>query len=421
MKHRGSPIARIAAVGALATAAIGLALALASHPANSFGPFDPALQPRRIELLDKAGAELRRGDATSALDDYERAAMMYHSADAETGLILAALQSGQYRRALAFCAHTAGAHLEDTDAGALYAWLLRIGGQDAYARQVLDRTLVRFPDAPFPHAVAQAFVAPLPIAVGRLLEPKDRLAPWPTMVGGQAPTPADVQLAGGAVLVAGGRQALMPIAGLVSLASLGDTGAGRLWVRNGLGQTTEAVVDSTNPAWAAVGLVMLRLAAPLPDSDATLSSTPAPFAGSPGYAVQYADTAAPAWPWLRQGFLGGAQAGRQGGGGGGGSVDLRRLGFDIGNGPAGAPVLDAKGRLVGITVRAASRNTSWLPTSAWPAAAAELPARAPSAAFAGRAASSAPANPPGVQNLVAPDAIYEAGLRLALQVVAAPK
>lgn len=414
MKLRRSPTARLAAVGALASAAIGLGLI--PRPAAGFGPFDPALQPQRIELLDKAGTELRRGDAAGALDNYERAAMMYHAADAETGLILAALQSGQYRRALAFCAHTAGAHLEDTDAGALYAWLLRIGGQDAYARQVLDRTLVRFPDAPFPRAVAQAFVAPLPIAVGRLLEPKDRLAPWPTMVGGQAPVPADAQLVGGAVLLASGHHALMP------LASFRDTGAGRLWVRNGLGQTTEAAVDSTNPAWAAVGLVLLRLALPLPDSDATLSTAPAPFAGSPGYAVQFADTAAPAWPWLHQGFLGGAQTDRQGGGGGGGTGELRRLGFDIGNGPSGAPVLDAKGRLVGITMRAARRNTSWLPSSAWPVATADSPTAAPkNVTGVGAAASSAAARAPGVQNLVAPDAIYEAGLRLALQVVAAPR
>ena len=86
--------------------------------------------------------------------------MMLHAADAELGLIRAAMQDGQYRRALAFCAHTAGEHTDDADGGALYAWLLRIGGQERARRaQVLADTRAHAPDDAVAAAVEAAFAA----------------------------------------------------------------------------------------------------------------------------------------------------------------------------------------------------------------------------------------------------------------------
>ena len=79
----------------------------------------------RAALLDAAEAALARGDTEAALAGFERAAGMLHAPDTEMGLVRSQMQAGQYRRALAFAAHTAGAHLEAPAASALYAWLLR--------------------------------------------------------------------------------------------------------------------------------------------------------------------------------------------------------------------------------------------------------------------------------------------------------
>jgi hypothetical protein len=62
---------------------------------------------------------------------------------------------------------------------------------------------------------------------------------------------------------------------------------------------------------------------------------------------------------------------------------------------AGAPLLDAAGRLAGITLRAADGEMRWHP----------LPATATA---------------PSPDIRVTPDEAYERGLRLALQVIAAP-
>lgn len=341
----------------------------------------------------RAQSLLERGDVAGALDDFERAAMMQHAPDAEMGLVRAALQDGQYRRALAFAAHTAGGHLTAADAGALYAWLLRMGGQRALAERVLADTLTRVPGEPVSSAVFAAFAAPLPLATGLLLQPPHRMAPWPTMLGGQPPPLAGTRLVSGAALVGEGSVAVAPLAALRGL------NPSRLWVRNGLGQTTEVAIDRTNATLESAGIALLRLKAALDPGALPPADLREPFAGTPGYALQFADTGDSTWPWLRQGFLGGPDLGS----------GRRRLGFDADGGTQGAAVLDAGGRLVGLTLREAGQPTTWLPAAAWRALAIAPPA----------AQASAPAAPTVPRVLVAPDVIYEAGLRIALQVLAA--
>ena len=165
--------------GRLRRASVAATLAWACATAHAQGDEAAAAArlPQRVALLQRAQSELERGDATQALDDFERAAMMLHAADAELGLIRAAMQDGQYRRALAFCAHTAGEHTDDADGGALYAWLLRIGGQGALATQVLADTRAHTPADATAAAVASAFQAPSPSAAGILLSPLHRMAP----------------------------------------------------------------------------------------------------------------------------------------------------------------------------------------------------------------------------------------------------
>ena len=361
----------------------GACLAVQAHDGEAAAA---ARLPQRVALLARAQAELERGEASQALDDFERAAMMLHAADAELGLIRAAMQDGQYRRALAFCAHTAGEHTDDADGAALYAWLLRIGGQGELAARVLADARAQAPADAVAAAVDAAFALPPPQATGPLLAPLHRMAPWPVMLDSQAPPPASTRFAGNATLLADGATALVP------LATVDPAAHDRVWVRNGLGQTTEASVHRGDRYLTERGLVLLRLRSPLPPGASRQSIERAPFAGSPGYAVAFGSGSEPAWPTLLQGFLGSPV----------GDTDVRRLGFAS---TAGAPVLDRRGALVGVTVDSGHAPTTWVPLSA-------LPLPAPGAPPATDAPSA-----PRSSALVAPDEIYESGLRRALQVL----
>ncbi|HEY9029149.1 MAG TPA: tetratricopeptide repeat protein [Burkholderiaceae bacterium] len=342
--------------------------------------------PQRVALLARAQSELERGDANAALDDFERAAMMLHAADAEMGLIRAAMQDGQYRRALAFCAHTAGEHVDDADGAALYAWLLRVGGQGELAARTLADAHAHVPDDPLALALDRAFAAWPPVATGVLMQPSHRMAPWPVMLGSQPAPPAAARFASTAVLLDDGAAALVPASALTSHA------AARLWVRNGLGQTSAATLDASDAVLSSHGLARLVLQSRMSIGASVTPTGRPPFAGSPGYAMQFGSGDAPAWPGLTQGFLGSLV----------GDTDVRRLGFDAGS---GAAVLDAKGALAGIVSATSDGQARWVPLSALAPAHARPPAT-PAPARTGFA-------------LVAPDEIYEAGLRRVLQVLAA--
>jgi hypothetical protein len=343
--------------------------------------------PQRVALLARAQAELERGDANAALDDFERAAMMLHAADAELGLIRAAMQDGQYRRALAFCAHTAGEHVDETDGGALYAWLLRIGGQGELASRTLADVRAHAPADELADAVDRAFAAPSPIATGVLLQPLRRMAPWPVMLDAQAPPPLSVRFASNAVLVDDGATALVPFASHAAFAHA------RVWVRDGMGRTSAATVDASDATLASHGLARLILRSRMSVGASHAAAGRAPFAGSPGYAMQFGAGDGPAWPALTQGFLGSLV----------GDTDRRRLGFEAGS---GAAVLDAKGALVGIVSSTANGEARWVPLPAVMPADAATSLATPAIARPGLA-------------LVAPDEIYEAGLRRVVQVLVA--
>ena len=370
--------ARTASVAALVLAAAGQA----------------ALAAPRDDLLRSAEAALARGDAAVAADDFERAATMLHAADTEMGLVRAAMQAGRYRQALAFCAHVAGGHLESPAAGALYAWLLRAGGQPLVADRVLADTLLRSPSDAVATAVQSAFAGPWPVARGVLLDAPHRMAPEDFSRDADADrVPADWRVASSGVLVAGGSRALVPRAAVTA------TAAGRLWVRNGLGDASAAVLDD-DPLFAALGIAVLRLERTLPFAVGDAPAGHDPYAGSPGFVVEYAaaDGGRPAWPWLRQGFIGAAS--RDG---------VRRLGIDIADGPHGGLVMDGQGRVAGIARRQADGSAAFVPVSLWGEAAGGA-AVAPTAA-AGTA--TAPRS-------IAADEAYERALRLTLQVIVPP-
>jgi Trypsin-like peptidase domain len=164
-----------------------------------------------------------------------------------------------------------------------------------------------------------------PRATGSLLAPPLRLAPYSESRG----LPASARVAGSGLLLASGKQALVPLALLPR--------SGPVWVRNGLGQLSQAKLRQRLPA---LGLALLQLQTALPPVPIALAPADA-FAGSVGFAVEYvaAPDATPAWPLLRTGFMGSVV--KQ-------EAEKRLLGIDMPPGPRGGPVFDASGRLAGL-------------------------------------------------------------------------
>lgn len=102
----------------------------------------------RTRLMRTGEAALARLELDKASNAFNRAALIQRAADTEIALVRAYMQSGQYRRALASGAHTAGAHLDVVAGSALYAWLLSAGGQGVIGRHLLNEAQARIPNHP---------------------------------------------------------------------------------------------------------------------------------------------------------------------------------------------------------------------------------------------------------------------------------
>ena len=343
------------------------------------GPGAAETLARRRQLVAEGEARLAAGDAAAALQAFESAAAIVHAADVELGLVRSYMQAGEYRRALGFGAHAAGAHRELPGGMALYAWLLHAGGQRQFAQRMLDEWLVRSPDDPALKRARRELLSPAPRVDGVLASAPIRIAPG----ADPGPSATAAAVVGSAVLMADARSAVAP-------ASLLD-GAKRIWVRNGLGQTAEATVTKHLDE---AGLLMISLDHPLAVPMPWQAAPTSPPAGSPSYLVEFATSAdaAPAWPMLHAGFFG-----RQGD-----SQSARPLGIDMPQGPHGGPVFDRFGRLAGIAVPMADGGGRLVSVEVFdlPPAGREMPA---SAATANAATTL--------------DAIYEAALRLSLQLI----
>ncbi len=347
--------------------------ALCAHEVH--GAKGPAESPALHALLVRAEAALTAGDSVAARDAFEQAAALRHAADIEIGWVRAQMQAGEYRRALAFAAHIAGAHPHEGQGAALYAWLLFLGGQDAVARDALARALQRLPGDALLTGVTTR------LAGSTAASPDSPFfAPRPLGDG----VPADARSVGNAILLPDARHAIAPLALL--------EGGGSLWLRNGLGRSARAELLHSD---AASGLAVLQLATPL-DAPAALALAPRePFPGSPGLVVGYraeAD-ALPAWPKLSTGFLGGLMP----------DAAQRRLGIEVPAGSAGSPVFDAAGRLAGIVLPPGEHGQPRLGRVAWLVAVAGLERPAPAAS--------------PVPSAMPLDQVYERALRSSLQLI----
>ena len=361
------------------------------NAARAAAKLTPELLQERGDLLKKGEAALAALQLEPALLAFERAASILHAADTEIALVRTYMQYGQYRRALAAGAHTAGAHLDVVGGSALYAWLLHMGAQTAVAQRLLTEAQTRMPGDTNIEQVRQQLNGGTPLATGDLLNPPTRLAPY----GVTQDLPAAARVQGNAVLLPGGAQALVPLSLLPKPAK-----RAKLWLRNGLGLLAEGTVVKGLPA-AGLALVKLSHALPVPD-DYWIADTEA-FPGSPGYAVEYvtspktAKNVAPAWPILRLGFLGGMVTPT--------GTD-RLLGIDMPAGPLGGPVFGSAGQLIGVALKGKSGAADQLVTVSRLQKAIGQPLGA-------SMQKSAPTTSTA-------DRIYENGLKVSLQVITAP-
>lgn len=335
-------------------------------------------------LVAFAEQRLAEGEALAARDALERAALLAHTAEIELGLVRAQMQEGEYRRAVAFCAHAAGAHPELPEGLLLYAWLLRAGGQDRYADRVLAEAQERRSGQPALQAVRERLAQGWPALPSALQSGLARACPY---AWGEALPAATRARAGATALVTDdGRGAITPLSALADVRPLA--------LRNGLGQTVRAEVADRDPA---SGLALLRTDAPLAPPAPLQRVAREPYAGSVGTCVEYApqaDASLPAWPWLRQGFIGRFVDGA-----------ARPLGLALPPGPRGGPVFDAAGCLAGLAVPAPDGRDALVSVPHWPAA--WLERVAPQTGSARSAA-------------VAVEAVYEVALKRSAQLIVAP-
>lgn len=321
----------------------------------------------RRALLHEGERLLAERDAAAAEAAFDRAALLLHAADTEIALVRAYMQQGQYRRALAFCAHAAGVHRDVVAAAALYVWLLDAGGQPAVARLRLAEADGLYPAEPLLAALREQLEGAAPRAQGLLRELPARLAPY-------APAaPERARVAGAAVLLPDGHAALAPSTLMGPHRSA--------WLRNGMGDSSWATVTASGQ-----GFEVLSLQTPLPAVPEAAPAARDPFAGRPGFAAGHAARADADsdWPRLRMGFLGAlARDGRR-----------RRMDLAPPGAAVGALLLDEGGCFAGLGLG----PEGWLPAS-------QLRETVPLAADA-----QAP-------RPLAPDAAYETALRLSLQLL----
>ncbi len=351
----------------------------------------------RADLLKTGETALSNMQLEPALMAFERAANILHAADTEMALVRTYMQYGQYRRALASGAHTAGAHLDVVGGSALYAWLLHVGAQTAVAQRLMTETQARMPGNPSLLQVQQQLSSGQPLATGDMLNPPTRLAPYSQAIK----LPAAARVVGSGTLLnidnaidAKGDNP-RSVHALVPLALVPQNG--KLWLRNGMGLLTQASVSKRLPKQ---GVALLKLSTALPLPSDLWAADKEPFPGSPGYAVEYvvsktATDAGPAWPVLRTGFLGGMA----------GNTEQRLLGVDMPPGARGGPVFDGAGRLIGIAIAAAGSD--------------QLVTSAALQKALGKAV--APAMPAGTPTPSTADRIYENSLKSSLQVIAVPR
>jgi S1-C subfamily serine protease len=153
-------------------------------------------------LILRAHAALAKGQAQQAAEWYEKAAGMGESAEAEIGLVRAYLQSGEFRKAIAFGNLVAAEHPDVSETAALLAYLEDREGQTAPALSKLSEELKKRPDD------VALFGAQTEILIDRMAIPQavQQLDDW---IGRNPPQGDIYRLRARAALASGNREQLV--------------------------------------------------------------------------------------------------------------------------------------------------------------------------------------------------------------------
>lgn len=299
--------------------------------------------------LEAAAQALRDGDAARAATLYEGLAQRGESLEAELGLVRASLQAGEFRKALSFANLTAGEHPESAEAQALLAFLNDRTGRTEQALATLKTLESARPNEWSPVAIHAEILTDryAPDQARTLLQTwsarhptapaidRARMASW--LATSFQTLPIDkhrIVGAGNGVVIDGGKTVL-------TYAPVVPAKATDVLVRNGLGRVTRAHVDRAS---ASNDLIRLRLAEPFPAS----SSVPLDQVSSPEgvrfcFAFGFSTPRSPeaAYPAIAPGLVVRADTGVGG---------LMQITSALGPDQNGAPIFDARGRLIGLAL-----------------------------------------------------------------------
>lgn len=348
-----------------------------------FSPLAAAEEGQQA-LMRQAAQALAAGDAQRAAGLYEQAATQYsESAEAEVGMVRAHLQAGAFREALSFAYLVAGEHAESAAAIAQLAYLEDRHGQTERALARLKQAALMFKDDLFLLATRTEIL----IDRGAAARAANELDAW---FSNRQPSTALYLLRARAALAAGdragsvtwqNRAALQPVSAAITanplrptpsmepfalaadaqwnagsgaiidegrrvltLARIVDGAKGGVWVRNGLGKLRRAQVEALQ---AQEGIAVLRLdqafaiATPL-SAELLLAPTPGRACLVMGYPL--AESPEPAYPALSAGLVFRAV-----------SPNALQTTVAQSAGFSGAPVFDAQGRWLGLSLGASGQ------------------------------------------------------------------
>ena len=281
--------------------AIRSAVALALFSSLTHAAAPPAAS------LEAANKALESGDAVSAVTIYEALTQQGESLEAELGLVKAALQAGEFRKAMSWATLVAGEHKDSAEAVRLLAYMQDRIGRSEHATTLLKES-----------AATSGSLSPAP--------PRVHFEPFPA-------EGRHILSTGNGLIVDNGTRVLT-YSGVIPEA------AGALYVRNGLGKVRRA---EREPG-ATRDIVKLRLA----ESFAPATAFPreqfiAPEGTRFCFALGYGPLTDPRsiYPAVAPGIVFRADAG---------VANLMQVTSAIGAGNAGSPIFDARGRFMGVAV-----------------------------------------------------------------------
>jgi tetratricopeptide (TPR) repeat protein len=245
--------------------------------------------------------ELTLGNIEKIKSELEQAIGNFHAVEIELAMIQTLMQAGEYRHALSAAAHTQAEHPDIVDSILFYAYLLALGGQNIPATQLLESSMQAHPNIKaMSQLLTQIKQQQLNNQVLSLdLSDNDiQLSPFNESIN------KTLSHVGNGVIVGNGTQVITTLDTLKISNTNTDKFKPSIWVRNGLGQQTEAEVEQVSPQ---TNLALLRLKKRVNKNNivAVIAQKNSP-AGTPYYISGYRITSPQQadWPTIKIDVLG---------------------------------------------------------------------------------------------------------------------